>query len=38
MGEHKLLLEHAHDPSYGTLDGYLAKPSTATSPKAAIRV
>lgn len=25
MAETKLLLEHAHDPSYRTLDGYLAK-------------
>lgn len=25
MAERKLLLEHAHDPSYATLDGYLAK-------------
>jgi NADH-quinone oxidoreductase subunit F len=23
MAEHKLLLEHANDPSYGTLDGYI---------------
>ncbi|MCO5334380.1 MAG: hypothetical protein M9893_10310, partial [Pyrinomonadaceae bacterium] len=22
MGEYKLLLEHAHDDAYGTLDGY----------------
>ena len=25
MAERKLLLEHSHDPSYGTLDGYTAK-------------
>lgn len=25
MAEYKLLLEHAHDPAYATLDGYLSK-------------
>lgn len=25
MAEYKLLFEHAHDPAYATLDGYLAK-------------
>ncbi len=25
MGEHKLLLEHSHDPAFRTLEGYLSK-------------
>ncbi|MBS1708680.1 MAG: NADH-quinone oxidoreductase subunit NuoF [Armatimonadetes bacterium] len=34
MAERKLLLEHAHDPAYATLDGYLAKGGYAGLKKA----